>query len=37
MQIPPKSKAQFWIVVASAGTMTHFSGFATYQGLAKKP
>jgi hypothetical protein len=29
MQIPAKSKSQFWMVVASAGTMSHFSDYAT--------
>jgi hypothetical protein len=32
-QIPPKSKAQFWIVAASAGTMSHFTGYATQSGV----
>src|SRR6516162_3182583 len=37
MQIPPKSKAQFWMVVASAGTTRYsarsvnLSGFAFFQ------
>src|SRR5215831_13907669 len=29
MQIPPKSNAQFWIVVASAATMSQFTDYVT--------
>src|SRR5215469_11374477 len=32
-QIPPKSKAQFWIVVGSADTMSPFSDYATPRAL----